>query len=253
MVFSHDSIFPNFTRTTNRLASIAHILTVNGEQRLNECPLCTAGEAALFHRDSRREYRHCDICGLVFVPSRYFLTPEAENRCYDQHQNDPTDERYRRFLSRLAEPLLEVLSPGASGLDFGCGPGPTLSLMLAEAGHPTSIFDPIYEPDPEVWRQQYDFVTATEVVEHLHHPLLDLQRIWNVLLPGGWLGIMTKRVLNQSAFANWHYKNDPTHVIFFADETFSWLARKWSAKLRLVGPDVVLLQKRNSITPLPNT
>ena len=54
---------------------------------------------------------------------------------------------------------------------------------------------------------------------------------------------MTKRVLSQSAFANWHYKNDPTHVAFFSDDTFSWLAVQWSAELRLVGQDVVLLQK----------
>ncbi len=216
---------------------------MNEEQRLNECPLCTVGGTAFFHRDSRREYRRCEACSLVFVPSRYFLPPEAEKTCYDLHQNDPSDDRYRQFLNRLAQPLLEVLTPGARGLDFGCGPGPTLSLMLAQAGYPTAIFDPFYEPDPEVWQQEYDFVTATEVVEHLHRPRLDLQRIWNLLTPGGWLGIVTKRVLNQSAFANWHYKNDPTHVAFFADETFSWLARQWSAELRLVSPDVVLLHK----------
>ncbi len=218
-------------------------LTVLRQQRSAPCPLCTIGRTALFHQDPRREYRRCDSCSLVFVPSRYFLPPEAEKACYDQHQNFPTDHRYRHFLNRLAQPLIEVLSPGARGLDFGCGPGPTLSLMLAEAGYPTVIYDPFYEPDPEVWQQQYDFVTASEVVEHLHHPFLELQHLWSVLEPGGWLGIMTKRVLSQSAFANWHYKNDPTHVAFFSDDTFSWLAVQWSAELRLVGQDVVLLQK----------
>jgi len=44
------------------------------------------------------------------------------------------DPRYRRFLARLAEPLIAHLPKGARGLDFGCGPGPTLSLMLREAG-----------------------------------------------------------------------------------------------------------------------
>ena len=40
-----------------------------------------------------------------------------------------------RFLGRLAEPLVERLDPGASGLDFGCGPGPALAAMLTRRGY----------------------------------------------------------------------------------------------------------------------
>jgi SAM-dependent methyltransferase len=196
-----------------------------------------------FHRDIRREYLRCSECGLVFVPSQFFLSADAEKACYDQHENRPDDPEYRRFLGRLFQPLIEKLTPGARGLDFGSGPGPTLSRMLDEAGFPTAIFDPFYAPDEIVWQDHYDFVTASEVVEHLHRPMKELQRIWTVLRPSGWLGIMTKRVLNQTTFAKWHYKNDPTHVVFFGEETFAWLARRWSAELQIVGPDVVLLWK----------
>lgn len=215
---------------------------MTNEHRPGSCPLCSSGEAAFFHRDSRREYLRCDDCGLVFVPSPYFLSPEAEKDCYDYHQNNPADVGYRRFLARLARPLIERLSPGARGLDFGSGPGPTLSLMLAEAGFPTAIYDPFYKPNA-VWDDDYDFVTASEVVEHLHRPMSDLDRIWSALKPGGCFGIMTKRVLDVTAFAKWHYKNDPTHVVFFSEETFIWLAQKWTAELEFVGDDVVFLQK----------
>lgn len=210
------------------------------------CPLCNTSGTTFFHRDNRRAYRRCGECGLVFVPSQYFVSPSAEKACYDLHQNSPDDANYRRFLGRLFHPMIERLSPGASGLDFGSGPGPTLSLMLAEAGFQMAIYDPFYAPDESVWRDQYDFVTASEVVEHLHRPMADLQRVWTVLKPGGWLGIMTKRVLNATSFATWHYKNDSTHVAFFAEGTFNWLARHWSAELRIVAPDVVLLQKQNN-------
>jgi SAM-dependent methyltransferase len=213
------------------------------DQQLEKCPLCTSGRTAGYHRDQRREYRHCQDCGLVFVPARYFLSPREEKACYDLHQNNSEDLHYRQFLNRLAQPLLRVLAPGARGLDFGSGPGPTLSLMLTEAGYPTDIFDPYYAPHPAVWSDEYDFVTATEVVEHLHRPLGELQRLWAVLKPGGWLGIMTKRVVNQTAFTKWHYKNDPTHVTFFSEQSFAWLAKHWSAELRLIGADVVLLRK----------
>lgn len=209
----------------------------------NPCPLCGAGGAEHFHRDARREYLRCGVCQLVFVPPRHFLSAEEEKSCYDQHQNDPQDADYRRFLARLFGPLIERLPAGARGLDFGCGPGPTLSLMLAEAGFPTAVYDPFYAAAESVWRDEYDFVTASEVVEHLHRPMTDLQRLWNVLKPGGWLVIMTKRVRDAAAFAAWHYKRDPTHVAFFAEATFAWLASHWSAELQVVGPDVVLLYK----------
>jgi len=230
-------------RTFPTTTSGALFPTMKNEHSPGSCPLCDSGDAACFHRDHHREYLRCDNCGLVFVPPRYFLSPEAEKAYYDLHQNNPLDPGYRRFLNRLARPLIERLPPGARGLDVGSGPGPTLSLMLAEVGYPTAFYDPIYEPNAAVWNDEYDFITASEVVEHLHRPMSDLQRIWMVLKPGGCLGIMTKRVLNVTAFAQWHYKSDPTHVVFFSEETFTWLAQEWSANLQFVGDDVVLMQK----------
>ena len=214
------------------------------------CPLCGTAGAKRFHRDARRDYSHCDNCQLVFVPPEHFLSAAEEKACYDQHENDPADPRYRSFLNRLFAPLAIRLPPGARGLDFGSGPGPTLSRMLIEAGFPTSIYDPFYAPSERVWDERYDFVVASEVVEHLHQPGKELQRLWDVLVPGGWLGIMTKRVLDAAAFARWHYKNDPTHVAFFAEATFTWLATRWQAELTIADTDVVLLQKPVGRSPL---
>ena len=206
------------------------------------CPLCH-GEAAFIFEDERRPYHQCGQCELIFVPKGCLPSREEEKAQYDLHENDPGDPGYRRFLSRLTGPLLEKLSPGSMGLDFGCGPGPTLSVMLEEAGHQVALFDPIYQPNPEALKGQYDFITATEVFEHLHHPQDELERIWNCLGPGGWLGVMTKRVRTREAFSKWHYIQDPTHVGFWSGNTFSWLAGHWGAKLELIEPDVALIQK----------
>ena len=106
-------------------------------------------------------------------------------------------------------------------------------------------FDPIYAPDSQVFARQYDFITATEVVEHLHSPGLELSRLWSCLPEGSWLGIMTKMVIDRTAFSTWHYKNDMTHVCFFCPLTFQWWAEKYGAKLVFEGNDVVLLKKDN--------
>ncbi|SDT97902.1 class I SAM-dependent methyltransferase [Halopseudomonas salegens] len=206
------------------------------------CPLCR--QATQFAcRDRRRPYFHCAHCAMVHVAAPWHLSASDERAQYDLHDNQVDDPAYRRFLSRLTEPLLARLPDGATGLDFGCGPGPALATMLHEQGHPTAVYDIYYAPDNSVFEQQWDFITSTEVVEHLARPLEELQRVWQCLKPGGWLGIMTKRVSDLHAFAHWHYKNDPTHVSFFSEQSFVWLAQRWQATLDVVGPDVVLLQK----------
>lgn len=208
------------------------------------CPLCEHGEITLFCRDKRRSYYHCAECDLVFVSPRDFLSPQHEKLVYDQHQNCPEDFGYRNFLSRLFEPLQQQLAPQCCGLDFGSGPGPTLSLMFAEAGHEVAIFDYFYANDPQVWEREYDFISASEVVEHLHRPRFELERLWMHLRSGGVLGVMTKMVIDVEAFAQWHYKNDPTHVTFFSPATFAWLAGYWKASVQFVGADVVIFTKQ---------
>ncbi len=208
------------------------------------CPLCKAIACNyLFHQDRQRDYYRCQNCNLVYIPPSQFLSSKAELEEYSKHQNSPADSRYRTFLKRLFEPLNEKLKSSSHGLDFGCGPGPTLSVMFEEAGHRMSLYDPLFAQNKAVFSKQYDFITASEVVEHLHHPERDFELIWSILKPGGWLGVMTKLALDETSFAQWHYKNDRTHVCFFSAQTMAWLARRWGAMYELIGKDVILFQK----------
>jgi hypothetical protein len=177
------------------------------------------------------------------VPPASHLARRAEKAEYDRHQNHPDDPGYRRFLARLVLPLQARLAPGSRGLDFGAGPGPALAHMLTEAGHEVNLYDPFYANRPAALTRQYDFITASEVVEHLRHPGLELDRLYGLLKPGGLLGIMTKRVIDRERFARWHYKNDPTHVCFFSRETFAWLAARWGARVDFVDRDVIIIVK----------
>lgn len=207
------------------------------------CPLCESTGSALFSRDRAREYLRCGRCHLVFVPPQFRLAPGEEKAEYDLHQNDPGDSGYRAFLNRLCEPLLARLAPAARGLDFGCGPGPALALMLQEQGHTVCCYDPFYAPDKCVLDHSYEFICATEVVEHLYEPGSELARLWRLLEPGGILGVMTKLVIDADAFSRWHYKNDPTHVCFFSRDSWTWWASGRGIEAEFIGQDVILLQK----------
>ncbi|MBQ0720370.1 MAG: class I SAM-dependent methyltransferase [Gammaproteobacteria bacterium] len=207
------------------------------------CPLCFSAQNTLFHRDRQRDFFRCSQCALVFVPPCSHLSKSDEKGYYDLHQNSPHDLGYRAFLERLSKPLIQALEPASRGLDFGCGPGPTLSLMLQEQGHSVDLYDPFYAPDKSVFSRQYDFVTSTEVLEHLRAPGHELNRLWALLRPGGVLALMTKRVIDKTAFARWHYKNDPTHIVFFSEQTFHWLGKQWQVEAVFQGADVVLFTK----------
>lgn len=208
------------------------------------CPLCLHTQTVAYFADQNRDYLRCPSCGLVFVPQQQWLSTEAEKAEYDLHENNPEDPGYRKFLSRLADPLMKRLDARQKGLDFGCGASSALPLLLAEQEHQVELFDLYYHNDPALLEQCYDFICASEVIEHLRDPHREFLRLFSMLKPGGWLGIMTKLVLDRQAFAYWHYIRDLTHICFYSRETLFWLATEYGAKLDFAADDVILLQKR---------
>jgi len=207
------------------------------------CPLCRGEHIADYCSDKFRDYLICQDCSLVFVPEIFHLSEEGEKERYDLHKNDPGDSGYRQFLSRMVDPLSAQVPSGSYGLDFGSGPGPTLSVMLESLGYQIDIYDKFYARCPKVFENTYDFVTTTEVVEHLHDPRFELDRLFGLVKPGGLLGIMTKLVIDRPAFENWHYKRDMTHICFFSRATFEWLENVWEAKVEFIGNDVIFFVK----------
>lgn len=207
------------------------------------CTLCKSADISQIHSNDLYTYLICNHCDLVFVNPEEHLTQAEEKQRYDQHENDPEDERYRNFLAQLFHPLKEKLSPGSYGLDYGAGPGPTLNIMFEEVGHTVEIYDPFYANNPSVFENRYDFITSTETVEHFYNPAEEFQKLWPLLKSGGYFGIMTLLRPRQKPFSEWHYTHDETHVAFYSKKTFEWLAEKLNAKLHILGNRVIILQK----------
>lgn len=190
-----------------------------------------------------RHYLRCDRCQASFVAHKHLPLSEQERELYQLHNNDSDDLAYRCFLSRLSMPLLAALPPAQQGLDYGCGPGPVLARMLEEAGHHMTLYDPFFHDDQEVLGRQYDFITCTEAVEHFHQPSQEFRRLDSLLEPGGILAIMTCFQTDDARFANWHYRRDPTHVVFYREETFCFIACRFGWRCEIPCKDVVLLHK----------
>jgi SAM-dependent methyltransferase len=207
------------------------------------CPLCGAEHPRSFATDRTRTYLRCGACELVFVPREQHPSAADELARYELHRNSPHDAGYRAHLARLFEPLNARLRPVSRGLDFGCGPGPTLSVLFEEAGHRVALYDIFYAPDAAALARTYDFVTASEVVEHLRRPAETLDLVWSLVAPGGLLGVMTNPLGEPDGFADWWYKDDVTHLCFYATRTFAYLAGRWGASMERAARDVILYRK----------
>lgn len=207
------------------------------------CPICETGLLAHFRQFSGQRYLRCGQCQATLLAPECRLPEDRERAVYELHNNQLDDPGYRRFLAKLSEPLLTKLPPGSHGLDFGCGPGPALAEMLEERGHTVALYDHFFYPDADTLEQAYDFITCTEVVEHLFRPAEVFRLLNQMLRPGGWLAIMTCFQTDDARFEHWHYRRDPTHVVFYREQTFTWLARHYGWQLEIPAKDVVLIRK----------
>lgn len=207
------------------------------------CILCNSNNTHQVLKDRPFTYYACRNCGLHFVEPGQRLDPDVEKSRYDLHENSPDDPNYRDFLSQLFDPLNKRLSPNQFGLDFGSGPGPTLSVMFEEAGHKMNIYDPFYANNMSVFDEKYDFITTTETAEHLFRPREEFEKLWDILKPGGYLGVMTMLLQKPETFRTWHYRKDDTHVTFYQKKTFRWLAQHLGADVNFLGGRVIIMKK----------
>lgn len=115
--------------------------------------------------------------------------------------------------------------------------------MLREAGHRMATYDLFFQPDIGPLDASYDFVACTEKAEHFHRPADEFDRLAAMVRPGGWLALMTCFQTNDAAFASWHYRRDPTHVVFYRAGTLRKIValRGWRCDVPV--KNVALMQR----------
>lgn len=207
------------------------------------CPVCRAHALRPFASVAGRAYSRCDACLATLLDRAHWLDTAAARAHYGLHRNDPADPRYRAFLSRFATPFLARMPPASTILDYGCGPGPALAAMLDEAGHTTRLYDPCFRPDTAVLGSTYDAIACTETAEHFHAPAAEFDRLGEMVRPGGWLGIMTCFQTDDDRFATWHYRADPTHVVFYREATLRHVAAQRGWHFECPAKDVAFMRR----------
>jgi len=213
------------------------------------CPLC-GSLAAWFASGEGRAYHLCPCCALIFVPEAHFISREEEVKRYLEHENSLDNPGYVAMFQKKID-LLATACPGArSALDYGCGYEPVLKALLERQGYRADVYDENFFPAPPP-RADYDLVISTETFEHFKAPAREIEKILSLLSPAGFLAVMTRFAPaggggpSRADFDRWYYKRDPTHIVFYSEKTFSWIADHFDLAIVYNNrEDFVVLQKK---------
>ncbi len=204
------------------------------------CSLCGSLACDSFFATNRHFFR-CGDCGLVFVNSAEHISPLQELERYNHHNNSLQNQGYEKYLRHCFEVFASNWQRGESLLDFGSGKDGPLGKIAAALGFSCTSYDLFYQNDPMLLAKSFDGIFCLETCEHFRDPWQEFSLLHSMLKPGGAIAIRTEFL--PLDFANWFYHRDPTHICFYSEATFSWLAKSLGFEILLCHAPFVLLKK----------
>jgi SAM-dependent methyltransferase len=217
------------------------------------CRVCQF-PSTLFYRDARTFFK-CPNCALIFTNDLPGKVVE-ENHYKTQWQTTDPD-----FWGSQATSLIfyignyGILPDNHRILDFGSGSG-GLAQELQHRGYRVTALELM--TDGYLKDQNYPFlfdaVFAIEVIEHLPNVWGELVEIGKVLKPEGIIVFSTRLTnpfidLSDAAgqFKEWWYKDDPTHISFFCNQTLSVMAETKNYSIEIFGDKVFVIKSGEPI------
>lgn len=204
------------------------------------------------------KYHQCDKCGHVQIdplPSSEFLSVIYPPDYYSYVMNKtvhPIARRAKKWLDQLK--FRSILSKSVaqfdSYLDVGCGDGRYIELMIGRGVSPSKAYGveldehavaisksrglqverSRIEDAAHLHAEQFDFITMFHVIEHVARPDEVVQRLCELLKPGGLLAIETPNIDSLDARISvsrfWGGYHMPRHWHVFTPESLQSLLRQ---------------------------
>ena len=191
------------------------------------CKICGSLTKEIDDFSLKKLYHFCPSCEAIFLDPDHYLSSNEEHTLYGHHQNSLENEGYVAMFENFLDFFWDELTCKQKSLDFGSGPTPVLSSLIERRGVKVECYDKFYQPQKCYENQMYDFITSTEVFEHLDDPLGTFSLLSQHLNPNGILALMTLFHTNDEVhFLQWWYRRDPTHIVFYTPKTLEMMAQK---------------------------
>ncbi len=186
---------------------------------MNNCPLC-GSFGKPFYED---QFFVCSKCEGIYKNRVLLLDQTKEKERYTLHSDDPNDSGYQKFVSPIINSVLADFTTNDLGLDFGTGQSQIIATILQSKQLNIKVYDPYFAPFKENLLQQYNFITACEVIEHFNDPKKEFLLLDSLLQRGGKLYCMTHLYDETIDFEKWYYKNDTTHIFIYQKNTMRYI------------------------------
>lgn len=198
---------------------------------MKRCKLCGTSTLLIKNPKTDKTYHKCSECEYIFMDEEFYIDESRERLHYDKHHNSFACLGYVEMFERLIAEFVP-LENIETALDFGCGEGEVLPILLEKNGVRCDRHDLFYFPKKVYEDKSYDLIVSTEVIEHLEKPLQVLEMLSSHLKQNAYLLLMTRfHPQNDKEFLEWFYIRDITHIGFFSLKTFEYLAKKLSLEI----------------------
>ncbi len=211
---------------------------------MDTCTVCKSSDLIFFLKTSKLIYWECKTCAAIILDPQHYVSNSYEKKHYLKHNNSLTNTNYKNFLLKLIDPVKDKILTSDIGLDYGCGFSPALANILKSDGFKVELYDPFFFPNKDVFLKKYKFITCSEVVEHFFNPYEEFDKINDLLDNNSWFGVMTAFLPKNELFENWYYRRDPTHVVFYQEQTFLHIGFQRNWKVVFPSENIVLFHKK---------
>lgn len=231
---------------------------MNNNSSQVSCPVCANPKNRKLYDLEEGYLANCCDCGLTFYLPR--PTPQDLVNFYNSKEyregygsgsmtgKEFAKNRYQQFIRSLGKyKPVYLKTTNKSLFDVGCGAG---DFLASAADHGWQIEGIEIS---EVAAQQanqllgkkcvhvgtvdtvkldngtYDLVTSYHVIEHLLEPMVMLQRIYDLLRPGGVIFLETPNINSLGAKikgANWSHITPPEHITYFQPSSLKFALKK---------------------------
>lgn len=210
---------------------------------MHKCLLCVSESIVeVFRNEKAQIFWKCQDCGFIFRSPEHHLSLNQQKNRYKLHQNSEHDKDYQNFLMPVIQAVRAHQRPHESGLDFGCGPSPTISFLLKKNNFQILDYDPIFFPRADFLQKQYDYVTCVEVIEHFSDPRKEFEILKNLLKPNAFAYIKTALTDGIKDFSKWYYHRDMTHVSFYNRTSLEFIKSHMNFRDLQIQNDLILFK-----------